>query len=346
MDAVMTHAGPARRTWFRRHYERMKAYAPWFNSRLAWYPNAWAYQDLYAVYSDGREDGSRARWVLRDSAGRRLYIPWGCNGRSCPQYAGDPGDPGFRSDWIANARRKLRAGYRGLYVDDASLAMYVSDAAGRLRAPVDRRTGAPMRTVDWRRYVTGFLEQIRTAFPKVEIVHNSLWWVLPMSDPLHRRQLLAADWLVVEHAFSDVGLTGGSGSASFAAYMRYMDGLHRMGRRIVLAGDGATRAARELLLAGYLMVNDGGDLLSATGGMAPGDLWGGFRKNLGRARSARFRWHGVWRRDFRRGTALMSDPGSPTRTLRLRGRRISGERVSQLRLGDRQGAVILHGARP
>jgi hypothetical protein len=32
----------------------MKAYAPWFDARLAWYPDAWAYQDLNAVYSDSR----------------------------------------------------------------------------------------------------------------------------------------------------------------------------------------------------------------------------------------------------------------------------------------------------
>lgn len=343
MDGVLAHAGPARRAWFRRHYERMRTYAPWFNKRLSWYRGAWAYQDLYAVYTDGREDGSRLRWVLRDSAGRRLYIPWGCNGRTCPQYAADPGDPRFRSDWIADARRMLRAGYRGLYVDDASLAMRVSNTAGQQVAPIDPRTGAPMRSADWQRYVTAFLEQIRRAFPKVEIVHNSLWWVSPLRDPIHRRQVLAADWLVIEHAFSDVGLTGGSGHASFAACMRHVDALHRMGRRVVFDGDGSTPASRELLLAGYLMVNDGSDLLSATGGTDPSRLWAGFAKNLGRARGARYHWRGVWRRDFRRGTALLSDPGSPTRALRVRGRRISGERVTRVTLGDRDGAVILRG---
>jgi hypothetical protein len=341
MDEVMTHTGPERRAWFRRHYGRMIGYAPGFNRRLSWFEDAWAYQDLYAVYSDRREDGSRLRWVLKDSAGRRLFIPWGCNGRTCPQYAADPGDPGFRRDWIADARGKLRAGYRGLYVDDASLAMYVSDASGRRLAPIDPRTDAPMRTEDWRRYVAEFLEQIRRAFPQVEIVHNSLWWVLPLQDPIHRRQVLAADWLVLEHAFSDAGLTGGSGSVSFATYMRHMDGLHRMGRRILLDGDGSTPAARELLLAGYLMVNDGGDLLSASDGTDPGGLWAGFTKNLGRARGDRYRWQGVWRRDFERGTALLSEPDDPPRSLPVRGRRISGERVTDVTLGDRDGAVIL-----
>lgn len=341
MDRFMVDAPPRRKAWFRRNYVRMKGYAPWFDARLAWYPDAWAYQDLYAVYTDEREDGSRLRWVLRDASGRRLYIPWGCDGSGCPQYAADPGDPGFRSAWIADAARKLRAGYRGLYVDDASLAMFVSDAAGDLREPIDPRTGRPMREEDWRRYVTEFLEEIRRAFPTAEIVHNANWWVAPLSDRLHRRQVLAADWLVIEYAFSEGGLTGGSGPLSFRTYMRHMDALHRMRRRIVFDGDGGTLAQRELLLAGYLMVNSGRDLLSCWERTEPGRLWRGFRLNLGRAEGRRYRWRGVWRRDFAGGTALLSDPGTSPRRLPLSGRRISGDRVAGVVLGDRQGAVVL-----
>jgi hypothetical protein len=332
MDGPMTHVSRARRAWFRRSYVRMKAYAPWFNPRLRWYPQAWAYQDLYAVYSDGREDGSHMRFVLRDGSGRRLYIPWGCNGGSCPQYAADPGNADFRRMWIAAAARKLRAGYLGLYIDDATLAMSTSDASGKLVAPVDPRTGREMRRADWRRYVTEFLVAIRHALPGAEIVHNTPWWTAPLSNPLRRRQVPAADWLVIEHAFSDWGLTGGAGAMSFRAYLRHMDVLHRMRKRIVLDGEGASPEARELLLAGYLMVNNGRDLLSSGQGSGPGPIWRGYRLNLGGARGARRRWRGVWRRDFARGTALLSDPGSPARTLRVRGRSVT--------LGSRQGAVI------
>lgn len=340
MDRWMTGADPSRRAWFRRHYERMKGYAPWFNGRLSWYPDAWAYQDLYAVYSDSREDGSHLRFVLRDSGGQRLYIPWGCDGGKCPQYAADPGNAEFQRMWIADAARKLRAGYRGLYVDDASLAMFTSDASGQLRVPTDPRTGRAMRPEDWRRYVVEFLERIRSAFPQAEIVHNANWWVVPLSNPLHRRQARAADWIVVEHAFTDWGLTGGRGPMSFRSYLRHIDGLHRMGRRIVFDGGGETPARRELLLAGYLMANGGRDLLSSWERTEPDGIWKGFRLNLGRARGERRRWHGVWRRDFARGTALLSDPGSPVRRLRIRGRQLSGQRVSSVVLGDRAGAVI------
>jgi hypothetical protein len=330
MDRWMIGASPARRAWFRRTYERMKGYAPWFDTRLSWYPDAWAYQDLYAIYADEREDGSRLRWVLRDGSDRRLYIPWGCDGSTCPQYAADPGDAGFRRAWIADAARKLRAGYRGLYVDDASLAMFVGDAEGDLRAPVDPRTGQPMRKEDWRRYVTEFLEQVRDAFPGVEIVHNANWWVAPLENPLHRRQVEAADWLVIEHAFEEEG-----------DYFSHVDGLHRMGRSVVFDGDGSTPERRERLLAGYLIANDGGDLLSSWERIEPDDMWRGFRLDLGRAKGPRHRWRGVWRRNFEGGTALLSDRGAASRRLPLRGRRISGERVSEVVLGDREGAVIL-----
>jgi hypothetical protein len=341
MDRWMNRAAPQRRAWFRRNYERMKAYAPWFDARLAWYPDAWAYQDLYAVYSDSREDGSHMRFVLRDDRGQRLYIPWGCDGTGCPQYAADPGNPAFRRAWITDAARKLRAGYRGLYVDDASLAMFTSDASGDRRTPVDPRTGRPMRSRDWRRYVVEFLEEIRSAFPEVELVHNANWWVVPIADPLHRRQVQAADWLVIEHAFEDAGLTGGNGPVSFRAFLRHIDAVHRMGRRVVFDGSGASPAGRELLLSGYLMANEGGDLLSSGEGTEPGELWSGFRLDLGRALGNRERWRGVWRRDFADGTVLLSDPGSSPGRLPIRGRRISGDRVTSIVLGDREGAVVL-----
>lgn len=85
----------------------MRAYAPFFDPHLSWYPDAWAYQDLYAVYADDREDGSNLRYVLKDVLGRPPHIPWGCEGGACPQFAGHPGDPRFRARWIAAAREKL-----------------------------------------------------------------------------------------------------------------------------------------------------------------------------------------------------------------------------------------------
>src|SRR5947209_5460986 len=34
--------------WMRAHYWRALVYPPYFDSRLSWFPDAWAYKDLYA----------------------------------------------------------------------------------------------------------------------------------------------------------------------------------------------------------------------------------------------------------------------------------------------------------
>ena len=344
-DLTSAWSSTSRRDTIRRSYERMRVYAPFFDRHVGWYKGAWAYQDLYAVYTDDRRDPAARRYVLEDALGRPLYIPWGCSGGTCPQYAAHPGDPRFRARWIAEAREKLAAGYRGLWVDDANLVPRIGNGSGDEVLPIDPLTGNRITERAWKRYVVEFLEQIRRAFPRVEIVHNSLWWAGPTSDPLVRRQIAAADYVSVEHAFSDAGLTGGRGHVSYAAYLRYMDTVHRMGRALVLESNNGIRGERSLLAAGYLMASNGRDLLASSSGTDPGKIWPGFRARLGPARGKRYRWRGVWRRDFRRGTALLSDPGSRRRRLPLRGRTPAGKKVRSVTLGDRDGAVVLRGRR-
>ena len=75
----------------------MRAYAPYFDSRLSWSSKAWVYQSAYAIYPGGaRRRAQHPEWILRDAAGNKLYIPFGCSGGTCPQYAGDIGNPAFR----------------------------------------------------------------------------------------------------------------------------------------------------------------------------------------------------------------------------------------------------------
>ena len=105
----------------REHFWRQKTYAPYFDARTSWYPNAWTYKDLYAIYVDGRGEvkpDQHDDWILKDAQGKRLYIPYNCHDGSCSQYAGDIGNPAFRAQWIDG-----RAGH----------------AASRLQGPVRRR---------------------------------------------------------------------------------------------------------------------------------------------------------------------------------------------------------------
>ena len=126
----------------RDHYWRMRAYAPYFDSRLSWYGDAWAYQDLYAIYTDSDVVTRHPDWILKD-AGRPTssYIPFGCWAASA-QYAADFGNPEFRSWWIQDAAEKLAKGYRGLFIDDVNMDFRIGNGSESFTAPRDPRTGA------------------------------------------------------------------------------------------------------------------------------------------------------------------------------------------------------------
>ncbi len=98
-------------------------------------------------------------------------------------------------------------------------------------------------------------------------------------------------------------------------------------------------------LAAYLLVNDGGDLVSTEeyDRIAPGSTWTGFTANLGDAAGPRYRWEGLWRRDFTHGVVLMSDPGAPTASVSLGTSYtdLSGNSVSSVTLGSRSAEILL-----
>ena len=99
---------PAQQAWMRSKYWRMRAYAPYFDSRTAWYGGAWAYKDAMAIYPG---ENKPADWYLKDAQGRPLYIWWGCNGTTCSQFAGDVGSPEYRRAWIDDAKAMYLKGY-------------------------------------------------------------------------------------------------------------------------------------------------------------------------------------------------------------------------------------------
>src|SRR3954452_10383127 len=109
-DVFTRNPGADQRQWMRDHYARMKTWAPYFDSRLDWYPNAWAYRDAYAIYKSDSRVSAHPDWILNDASGNRLYIPWGCSGGTCPQYAADIGNPAFAPPGSpTRARRSPRA---------------------------------------------------------------------------------------------------------------------------------------------------------------------------------------------------------------------------------------------
>src|SRR5262245_10092416 len=116
--------------WMRAHYARMQTYSPYFDTRLSWYPNAWVYKDSYAIKPTWAIFAAHPEWVLKDANSNLLYIPFGCRGGTCPQYAADFGNPDFRDNWIMEAGARLATGYAGIWVDDVNLAWRISDGNG------------------------------------------------------------------------------------------------------------------------------------------------------------------------------------------------------------------------
>jgi hypothetical protein len=84
-DRYTLSPAPDRQQWMRDRYWRMRAYAPYFDTRTAWYPRAWAYKDAYAIYRGSSQASEHPEWILKDASGNRLYIPYACNGGSCTQ---------------------------------------------------------------------------------------------------------------------------------------------------------------------------------------------------------------------------------------------------------------------
>ncbi len=296
--------------WMRKHYLRMQTYSPYFDSRLAWFPNAWAYKDAYAIKPQWPEFREHPDWVLRDAAGRMLYIPWGCADGSCPQYAGDFGNPAFRAHWIARARALIDKGYKGLWIDDVNLAWRVGNGNAKHVKPIDPRTGKTMTLEDWRRYFSEFLEEIRHALPDIEIAHNSIWYAGAPIDPFISRQIDAADYINLERGATDKGLQGGQGRYGFESFLRFIDFVQQRGRAVIMMDYGKTVTEREYGLAAWFLISAGRDMMSSSRlqWTAPDSFWSGYQLDLGPAVGRRFKWRGLLRRDFRCGVVLLNQP--------------------------------------
>ena len=347
-DSVVTNATQPQQSWMQQHYDRFRAYPPFFDRFLSWAPPADLYIDAYAIYqAPGGTPGTdliqnHPDWVLRDSAGKKLYIPSGCGGGTCPQYAADFGNPGWRSYFIDFLRSQLARGYDGAHIDDVNLEMRVGDGSGNFVRPIDPRTGAPMTDSNWNRYMADFMVQIRNAFPGVNISQNPLWFA-PHSDPSVQRQTDAADVIEMERGFNDRGLNGGNDRFSYTTYLDHVDWLHARGKSVVFEPYDLDAKSANFEVASYLLVKEREDMITSDFHANPGDWWSGWDVNLGSSNGARYGWQGLIRRDFANGLALVNKPDAPPITVSLSGdwTDLSGNRVSgSITLGPRQGVAL------
>jgi putative glycosyl hydrolase-like family 15 (GHL15) protein len=327
-------------SWMQAHYARMLVYPP---TRLSWYLNAWAYKDTYAIYVGSPLAASHPDWILRDAYGNKLYIPYACGGGTCPQYAGDVGNPAFRSNWIDEARATMTAGYRGLYLDDFNMRLQIGDGNGNLVTPMNPRTGRAMTVDEWRSSMADLATELRAALPNAEVVQNQVYFFAPPTDPDVVRATQHASYVWVERACNDAGLVGGTGTYGFETLLAFIDAVHADGAGTIEHIE--VSSGRELAAACFFLTSTGSDGLVNASTSLPTNWWSGNDVDLGNPVSARYRWNGLFRRDFVRGMVLVNQPGSPTITVDLPGTytRLDGTPVTRVTLGASDGAVLVPG---
>jgi hypothetical protein len=345
-DAYTNNPTTATQQWMRSHWDRALVYTTYWDNRLSWFPNGWVYKDSYAIYTNSSLATDHPEWILKDSNGNKLYIPFACNGTSCTQYAGDIGNPAFRQYYIDNAKATLSKGYKGLFIDDVNMDFRVGNGSGSFVSPIDPRTGAPMADDTWRRYFAEFMEQVRSSIPDVEIVHNAIWYAGGGNhDDTNQyviRELKAADYINFERGINDSGLTGGTAQWSLYRLFANADIIHSFGSHVIFDSYATELPAMEYNLAGYLLVNTGKDFVNTTGGNNPTTWWSAYDIELGNASAQRYQWNGLWRRDFENGFVLLNEPGASTKTVSLGGsfKNTAGANVSSVTLSAAQGAVF------
>ena len=346
MVGFIDNASSTQQAWMRSHWPRAVVVGGYWDSKLSWFPNAWVYEDAYAIYNGSSLASQHPEWILKDSSGRKLYIPFGCSGGSCPQYAADIGSSGWRTYYINLCKSLIAKGYKGIFADDVNMDMNVGNGSGQQVAPIDPRTGSSMTDSAWKKYFADFMEQLRAAIPSAEIVHNAVWFSgggsHDGSQPEVARQIRAANYYNLERGFLDGGLTGGTGVWSVYAFLRFIDAVHSAGRHVVLQSYASDTTSAEYNLAGYFLINDGKDYVSSTLGSLQSNWWRGYDTDLGDAKGGRYMWNGVWRRDFTRGFVLLNEPGSSTKSLSLGGsyKNTAGNTVTSVSLGSSRGAVL------
>lgn len=328
----------------RRNYSRMVVFSPYFDLKLRAYRRGWVYKDLYGMFPDSQVALRHPEWILRGSNGEQLFIPFDCAAGSCPQYAGDITNPAFRRWWIRGAKRLVRRGYPGIYIDDVNMMRRVALGTGVEVTPRSGRSGKPIGHRAWRRAVARFTQQIRRALPRTELVHNVIWFAPRPRDAISRTQLKSADVIALERGVNDTGLTRGGGQFGLLTLLRYIDMVHRRGRHVLLDDNALGTVAHTYGLAGYFMVSRGGDFFSSPSQSDPLDFWSGYRVRLGAPKGRRVsRGGGLLRRDFARGRVLLNQPGSEPRRVRVpAGFRLLGDRTTRaIALGPASAAILV-----
>lgn len=218
--------------WMRSRPEVIVGWAPYQQCNIGSFPKLLIYLDAYAIYKN--PDGTPnfpvdplnkqpvSDCILHDDKGNLLFIPWGCNAGTCPQFAGDLRNPGFVRAQIQSIANLKQAGYQGIFIDDVNLQLDVGNGTGAIVAP------SGVTPESWAWAMVDFVEKVRGTFPDLLIAHNSVWWDTAPEEAVNR-QIVACNYYNMERGYGDPGLT----PLQFAHQVQFVDRIHRYGRNVI-----------------------------------------------------------------------------------------------------------------
>lgn len=337
--------------WMNQTYDSMVVWEPYWDSRLDDFNRVFVSRNAYSIKVDVSEDRRSIEhpdWILSDTDGDPVYIPFDCT-PVCPQYAADVGNHEFRQSMLDDIAALVRRGYTGLMLDDVNLDWRFSDQRGADIAPIDPRTGVDLTLQDWQRYMAEFVALIRSEFPDLNVMHNVIWYAEPPDNdnPYLSQQIAAADYLMLERGATDPGLVAGTGKYGMKTFLDYIDSAHALGANVLLLDETATTIKEQWFnLAAGLLVSNGHDLVSTEDWdvISPHGFWSGFNTNLGDALGPRYLQENLIRRDFTEGVVLLNEPGRDPVTIGLDAPMLtpSGQLVTSVTLGDREAIVLTY----
>lgn len=346
-DRFTMNPPSALKATMRARYSGMIVSSPYFDSRLKWFPKAWAYRGLYTAFPDSALVRRHPGWFLRQRtrSGPMAHVPFDCEGGTCPQVAGDIANPSFRRNWIREAKSLVRRGYKTIYIDDVNMIRRVSDGNGKELTPYSPHLRRTISQRGWRVYIARFTRQIRRALPRTKLVHNIIWFSPSSKDRITRLQLRSANVIALERGINDPGLIGGRSFFSLNNYFRYASFIHGLKRPVLYDENAPTDDERDYGLAGYFLINNGRDYFGSSPSGDPDRFFGGYRVQLGKPTSGRKRLPGgLFRRTFQNGVVLLNEPQARTRTVALKGnyRTADGRPAgSSITLAASRGAVLV-----
>ena len=346
-DRFTMNPSPSLKATMRARYTGMIVSSPYFDSRLKWFPGAWAYRGLYTAFPGSALVRKHPSWFLRQRSrsGALANVPFDCEGGRCPQLAADIANPSFRRHWIRDAKALVRRGYKTIYIDDVNMIRRVSDGTGKELTPYSPHLRRTIGQRAWRVYIARFTRQIRRALPRTKLVHNIIWFSPSSKDRITRMQLRSANVIALERGINDPGLIGGRSYFSLNNYLNYASFIHRLKRPVLFDEYPPSEEERDYGLAGFFLINNGKDYFGSTPWGDPDRFFSGYNVKLGKPTSGRKRLRGgLFRRTFQNGLVLLNEPDAGTKTVALKGnyRTADGRAVgSSITLAASRGVVLV-----